>query len=201
MEVLHESRDGTQDHGDFGLMTSEEIKQNISMEEVLSRYGVKVGRNGMCKCPIHGEKHPSMKVYKDGYKCFACGSAGDIFRFVQDMEKCDFRQAFKILGGTYDAKDKNARINAKVRFERKKRIKQRAEQAEKDLRKYLMDAIDFCNYLKGNREPFSDEWCYAENKLPWLWHVYEVKYIEGEEVNEVDVFRAYREIRQKIITC
>lgn len=182
-------------------MTVEEIKQNVSMRDVLEKYGVKVERNGMCKCPIHGERHPSMKVYPDGYKCFACNSAGDIFKFIQEMEGCDFKQAFLILGGTYEHKSKNSRINAKVGFNRKRKVRQQAEQAEKDFRNILMGCIDACQFWIDNREPFSDDWCYAQNKLPWLWHVYDTKYIEGEEVNENDVFRAYREIRQKLITC
>lgn len=182
-------------------MTAEEIKQNVSMRDVLARYGVTVNKNGMCKCPIHGEKHPSMKVYKDGYKCFACGSGGDIFRFVQDMEKCNFKQAFLFLGGTYGKKSEKARINATTSFERKKKQRQRAERSEKEFRQILMGSIDLCRFWIEYREPFSDDWCFAQNKIQWLWHVYETKYLEGEGVKEVNVFRAYREIRQRFITA
>ena len=45
-------------------MNSEEIKQQITMYEVLGRYGLSVGRSGMICCPFHGERHPSMKIYK-----------------------------------------------------------------------------------------------------------------------------------------
>ena len=182
-------------------MTVEEIKENISMRDVLAKYGVKVNRNGMCCCPIHNEKHPSMKVFEDGYKCFACNSGGDIFKFVQEMEQCDFKQAFFILGGTYENhRSETARANAKTYFERKRKQKQRAEENEKQFRHMLEDAIGFCQYWISFRDPFSDDWCYAQNRLPWLWGVYETKYIEGNEVNEVDVIRAYREIRQRFVT-
>lgn len=181
-------------------MTVEEIKQNVSMRDVLDRYGVKV-RNNMCCCPIHKERHPSMKVFPDGYKCFACNSGGDIFKFVMEMEGCDFKEAFIILGGTYkNHKTEISRANANVRFERKRKLKLQAEQNKKDFRAALMGSIAMCEFWIDNREPFSDDWCYAQNRLPWLWHVYECKYLEDEEVNELDVFRAYREIRQRFVT-
>lgn len=178
-------------------MTLEEIKQTVTMKDVLTRYGVEVKGN-MCCCPIHKERHPSMQIFKDGYKCHACQSHGDIFEFVQVMEGCDFKTAFKLLGGTYKHhSSRESRINAKVHFERQKQAKLRAERQEKDFRKILMGTISLCEWLIDNEEPLSDDWCYAQNKLPWLWHVYETKYFEGEEVNEVNVFRAYREIRQR----
>ena len=201
MGVLHERRDRSQDNGDFGLMTVEEIKESMTMRDILDRYGVKVGRNGMCCCPIHQERHPSMKVYPDGYKCFACNSSGDIFKFIQEMEGCDFKTAFKILGGTYKHESsKMARIAHKSSFDRKKQERQRAEQAEKDFKRILLGCIDICNYWLSHREPLSDDWCYATNTIQWLWHVFELKYIEGEGVNEVDVLRKHKQIRQRFIT-
>lgn len=182
-------------------MTKEEILESVSMRDVLDKYGVKVGRNGMCKCPIHNEKNPSMKVYSDGYKCFACGSGGDIFRFVQDMEECDFKTAFKILGGTYThKKSRVARIVQKSKFDRKREQRLRAEQSEKDFRRVLMEGIDLCRWWLDNRDPLDDDWVYAYNAQQWLWHVFETKYINGEEVNEVNVFRKCKQIRQRFVT-
>lgn len=182
-------------------MTLEEIKEQISMHDVLEQYGIKVNRNGMCCCPIHGERHPSMKIYQDGYKCFACNRSGDIVKFVEEMEGCDFKQAFKILGGTYKSDmNRTARTASRIRIERKKAEKQRAEESEREFRRILMGTISLCDWWIANEEPFSDDWCYAQTKLPWLWGVYETKYLEGQEVNEIDVFRAYREIRQRFVT-
>lgn len=92
-------------------MTLEEIKENVTMRDVMDKYKIKVSRSNMCCCPIHKEKHPSMKIYKNSFYCFSCGAHGDIFSFVQEMEKCDFKTAFMFLGGTYD-KDKKSVRNA-----------------------------------------------------------------------------------------
>jgi len=181
-------------------MTAEEIKSAVTMTEVLERYGVKVGRNGMACCPIHGEKHPSMKVFPDGYKCFACGANGDVFRFIQEMEGCDFKTAFKALGGTYQAHSTSmTRANSRKHYERLRAKKQKAEEHEREFRHILDGTIQLCQSMISFSEPLSDDWCDATNCLQWLWHVYEVKYLEGEEVDEVDVLRTYRKIRQRYV--
>ena len=81
-------------------MTKEEIKRNTSMFDVISRYGLQVNRNGKIVCPFHQEKTASCSIKRDYFKCFGCGAAGDIFKFVMLMENCDFKEAFQKLGGT-----------------------------------------------------------------------------------------------------
>ena len=86
-------------------MTSDEIKQSTSMQEVLNMFGLKVNRKGFMCCPFHKEKTPSMKIYEKKYHCFGCGEDGDVFSFVMKYQGCDFKEAFKILGGGYENTD------------------------------------------------------------------------------------------------
>lgn len=46
-------------------------------------------------CPFHDDRSPSMNVNPSLgiYKCFACGAAGDVFKFVREHEKMDFKAA------------------------------------------------------------------------------------------------------------
>ena len=188
-------------------MTSEELKQTTSMRDVLDRYGVKVGRNGMCCCPIHGERHASMKVYPDGFKCFACGAGGDIFDFVEAMEKVDFKTAFGILGGTYDKNiNKATRTTRNVKFGRQKAERQRQEKADKEFRKLLEDAIFDLRYMIANNEPymqgeevvFPDDWCFGQDRLPYLEYIFEEIYInENEGVKKANVIRMCQRIRRR----
>ena len=188
-------------------MTSEELKQTTSMRDVLDRYGVKVGRNGMCCCPIHGERHASMKVYPDGFKCFACGAGGDIFDFVEAMEKVDFKTAFGILGGTYDKNINRAtRTTRNVKFGRQKAERQRQEKADKEFRKLLEDAIFDLRYMIANNEPymqgeevvFPDDWCFGQDRLPYLEYIFEEIYInENEGVKRANVIRMCQRIRRR----
>ncbi|MCF0225613.1 MAG: DNA primase, partial [Fibrobacter sp.] len=47
------------------------------------------------RCPFHDDRSPSMNVNPTLgiYKCFACGAGGDVFKFVQEHEKMDFKGA------------------------------------------------------------------------------------------------------------
>src|SRR4030067_1882436 len=48
-------------------------------------------------CPFHSDHNPSLSVNIESvlYNCFACGAAGDVFKFYQDIKSCDFSTALK----------------------------------------------------------------------------------------------------------
>ena len=90
----------------------DQIKQVARLEEVVERYlplkrGGSSAKTLIGLCPFHDDRHPSLYVNleRQYYKCFACGEGGDLFRFVQQMEGCDFRQALKRLAGWYGLSD------------------------------------------------------------------------------------------------
>ena len=101
------------------------IKQVACLEEVVERYLPLDRKSGSGKtrvglCPFHPDKHPSFHVHikEQYYKCFACGAGGDIFKFVQEMEGCDFRKALKILAGWYGLPDTDDEPGAYVPLKR-----------------------------------------------------------------------------------
>ncbi|HEX2837571.1 MAG TPA: DNA primase [Phycisphaerales bacterium] len=76
------------------------------------------GREYMGLCPFHDDHSPSMHVvpHKQFYKCFSCGAAGDVFKFVQDFLKMDFPEALEFLAD-----------RAGIALERRKRQEQDAD--------------------------------------------------------------------------
>ena len=79
----------------------DDIKEKVSMLEVLEKYGQYPvrGRNNY-RCIAHSpDKRPSAGLTKDGTKfhCFACNYTGNIFDVVQHFEKCDLKTAMRIL--------------------------------------------------------------------------------------------------------
>ena len=120
----------------------------IDMRDVLIRYGVKV-RGGRCKCPIvdHGRRNTSVKVFRNGIKCFTCNNSYNIFDIVMKYEYCDFSTAFKILGGDTEVTDQQ-----KAKIEENKRLRNLELQKEKDYwlqLNHLCRTIKFCEKMLG----------------------------------------------------
>ena len=160
-------------------MNTGDIKQNISMLEIASRYGIRVDKKGFCKCIFHDEKTPSMKLYKDSFYCFSCQKSGDIFSFVQQIDHVDFKTAFQSLG----KKKKKPTFESQLAIYRAKKKKEERARASEKLRKrkelnnVLIDV--YRNYMNRS-EPFSEVWCDCCNALQYQLYLHEI--LNGEEV-------------------
>ena len=80
----------------------EQLKDRVDIVEVIGSYiSLKTAGPGSFKglCPFHGEKTPSFHVRSSPafYHCFGCGVGGDVFKFVQEMEKIGFGEAIEKL--------------------------------------------------------------------------------------------------------
>lgn len=145
-------------------MDKETIKQQYSMRDVLARYGMVPNRAGFICCPFHNENSASCKIYDDSFYCFGCGMSGDIFTFVQNMDNCDFKAAFTILGGTYQKPDFSSRM-AIYHHQKQMEMRQKEEQRKKiELQECLSD-IDFYRAILDRVKPLSDGWCEVWNRL------------------------------------
>ena len=58
------------------------LKARITVPQAAAYYGVRIGQNGMCRCPFHSDKTPSMKINETYYYCFGCHSTGDVIDFT-----------------------------------------------------------------------------------------------------------------------
>ena len=86
---------------------AEHLKSQIDIVDVVGQY-VRLKRQGagpryVGLCPFHSEKTPSFGVHSalQYYKCFGCDAAGDVFKFVQQMESLTFPEALKVLAERY----------------------------------------------------------------------------------------------------
>ncbi len=63
------------------------------IEDVRSRLdAVAVISSFVGTCPFHAEKNPSFRVYaeKKRFRCYGCGAHGDVFEFLQKLERKEF---------------------------------------------------------------------------------------------------------------
>lgn len=79
----------------------EEIKKKLDIVEVINKFVPlkKRGRHFVACCPFHQEKTPSFVVSPELqiYKCFGCGKAGDVFNFMEEYNRIDFKDALEDL--------------------------------------------------------------------------------------------------------
>ena len=99
--------------------TVTQIKDRLSIADVVQAYIPleQSGKQFRARCPFHNEKTPSFYVNPDRsmFYCFGCQKGGDIFAFVQEIEKIDFKQALQLLaekaGVTYQTVQQSAEHN------------------------------------------------------------------------------------------
>jgi DNA primase len=72
----------------------ERVRAALVLSDVVQGYVAlrRVGRNWVGLCPFHAERSGSFNVRDETgrYRCFGCGAAGDVFKFVQEIEHVDF---------------------------------------------------------------------------------------------------------------
>ena len=64
------------------------VKENVTPMEAAKHYGLKVTRKGMCVCPFHNDKNPSMKIddrIGGGFYCFGCLASGDVITLTEKL--------------------------------------------------------------------------------------------------------------------
>ena len=79
----------------------DQIRLRLNLVDVVQQH-VRLRKNGrehVGLCPFHQEKTPSFSVSepKQSWYCFGCQKGGDVFAFVEQIEKTDFMGALRIL--------------------------------------------------------------------------------------------------------
>jgi len=133
----------------------QQLKAHADISAVIQRFlplkksgaGRYVGR-----CPFHDDHSPSMSVNPQLgiYKCFACGAGGDVFKFVMEHEKLDFKAAVEWV-----ANDSGFALPALGAPEKQEVLEERAlvrtlnELAATWFEEQLSQSETACSYLAG----------------------------------------------------
>ena len=87
-----------------GNSLRKDIVDKADIVNIVSQY-VKLekrGNNYIGLCPFHDDKNPSMSVspQKKVFKCFSCGTAGDVITFVSKIKNITVSEAMREVGST-----------------------------------------------------------------------------------------------------
>lgn len=81
----------------------ERVRAENRVEHILARY-LELKPTGRClfaRCPFHEDRTPSLAVFPltQTWWCFGCGIGGDVFAFLQRIERMTFQEAIEKLDG------------------------------------------------------------------------------------------------------
>ena len=120
------------------------VKQSVTTRQAAEHFGIRVGRNGMCVCPFHADKNPSMKVDRR-FHCFGCQADGDVIDFVSRLEAVSPKEAALMLAQEfsipYEDREPPGRRKPKPRQETPE---QRFCRMERYCFRVLSDYYHFC---------------------------------------------------------
>lgn len=126
----------------------DDIRDRVSISDVVGtrvtwdrkKTNVTRGDYWAC-CPFHGENNPSFHCEnkKGRYHCFGCGSSGDHFRFLTDLDGMSFPRAVEVVAGMAGMSMPNSeetheekRTRLRREEQRKKRDAERAVEDRKE---------------------------------------------------------------------
>ena len=110
----------------------EAVKEAVTTQQAAEAYGIPVRRSGMCLCPFHNDKNPSMKV-DQRFHCFGCQADGDVIGFTAKLFGLTVKEAAMKLaadfGVSYDARGHDPPVKKPVKPKIRDGLRQRqAEQ-------------------------------------------------------------------------
>lgn len=82
-------------------ISAADVKERLDIINVIEGYTdlKKSGTRMKGRCPLHQDRNPSLTVYPDqqSWHCFSCNQGGDVFEFIQLIDKVSFPEAVNIL--------------------------------------------------------------------------------------------------------
>ena len=143
---------------------ADEIKQRVSMIEMLRYYGIETNRSNFCRCPFHQEKSASFKAYPGtrGFYCFGCHESGSVIDFVMKFFGISFGDAIKkinedfLLGLPIGEKlDRRKQLEMQRQAFLRKREMNAQKQKEQELDKTYWTAFEEWKRLDYNKRNYA----------------------------------------------
>src|SRR3989344_3105604 len=128
----------------------EDIKSRVDVADLLGSY-LKLQKSGVnfkARCPFHNERTASFFVSpaRQIWHCFGCQKGGDVFKFIMEIEGCEFKEALETLA-------QRAGIELKRESQQVQDAKSKhffiLEEATKFFEKNLFENSDALEYLKN----------------------------------------------------
>lgn len=177
---------------DYDPELYQKVKESVTMQQVAEYYGLSVNRKGLCLCPFHNDKNPSLKIYPNGkgFYCFTCGAGGDQINFAALYRGASNYEAAKELAAAFGIP-----ISIPVTYQDKReaelRQRRRREEASflAEAKKILSDYRGLlCEAIRKRNEHFFEglgELTYVEYLLECLEQCPDELYADKKAVKKI----------------
>ena len=119
------------------------VKRAVTARMAATAMGLNPNRAGFCRCPFHGEKTASMKLYPGdrGWYCFGCHQGGSVLDLVMAYYGLDLGGAIEFLNdefglglpiGFSPTKEQEAEARRRADERKRQEEERKAREAEKD---------------------------------------------------------------------
>lgn len=177
----------------------DEILNRVDIVDVISRYIPlkRSGSNFSACCPFHWEKTPSFIVSptKQIFKCFGCGKWWNVFSFVQEIERIDFRDAVKLLAQRENIDISQYNLTSKY-SQKSQDDKEKLKRMHKLAQEFFVSSLqanpEALKYLYDNRhlneKIISDFWIWFANDRHYeLLNMLRSKWFTDEDLLEASL--------------
>lgn len=161
------------------------IKNTLTMEQVLRRYGIAAGVKNRIRCPLHHGTHLNFAYRHKTFRCYVCGANGTVIDFVMQYFGLSFLDAVKKLNDDFnlgysmgnkipseadmDAARKAERIRQK-RIAHENRLKQLCTAYDAAMDYYCaLDIIATNDAPRGPYDDVSPQYEYALKHIDAAW--------------------------------
>lgn len=116
------------------------LKSLVSIEPIIG--SVINLKNGKGLCPFHDDKHPSLSIKDERFKCFACGEGGDVVDFVKLYYGLDTKEAIKYLADQASIKWGDLTLTESVAAAKARKERETRRAAVAAFREWEQGAVD-----------------------------------------------------------
>ena len=176
------------------------VKQLVTTRQAASFYGLKVGRNGMCRCPFHDDRTPSMKV-DERFHCFGCRADGDVINFVSKLFGLSSHDAALKLAADFGIETGQAERYHPRQMKPPSHYRSEDDRIEKALLSFYRIFTDYYHTLHDWQERYAprspaDAW--DERFLKAVQRLTTIEYaldcfLEGDRQEQISIMNDYRE--------
>lgn len=183
------------------------VKAELNARQVVESYGIAVRHNGMCCCPFHGDKNPSMKVDEKRFHCFGCGEDGDVIQFAAryfDLSRYDAAKKLAEDFGVNYERWKPERDNKGKVIPPKPRPKSPEQIYREKEHHFFREISDHYHRLKDWKEQYKPEvadevwderFTEALKYIPQLEYIMD-SFLEADRDGRAELFQAFAKTEQ-----